>query len=487
MEEIVIVGAGPTGLWLAAELRLQGTSVTVLEAQEERSPHSKALTVHPRTVEILGMRGLADDFVSAGIPLPTGHFGGLEARMDFRGLETPYPFTLFLPQARTEELLEEHAHTRGAHIRRGHRVTNLEQAAQAVRVEVEGPEGPYIMEARYVVGCDGTRSQVREASGISFPGTGTTIWGWLADVALDQPPAGPISTFGAEGGVMAVPMPGGLTRFVGIAPEDHHADHPGKLTLQEVRTKTIRVLGTDFGMRDPSWLSRFGNATRQASAYREGRVLLAGDAAHMHFPTGGVGLNVGFQDATNLGWKLAATVHGTAAPGLLDTYHTERHPVGARLLDSTRAQTALMTAYSGEGQALRAFLADMVRELPDFSRTLAERLGGLDVRYPSADPATAHPLTGTRVPDLAFADGTSLFPLLNGGRHLLLDLTDTVHAPPEGFTLPHGSHRHAARLARPQGQWATTGAVLVRPDGHIAWALDDGAWVTSASGSRTSV
>ncbi|MFE7777133.1 FAD-dependent monooxygenase [Streptomyces sp. NPDC057445] len=489
MEEIVIVGAGPTGLWLATELRLQGTSVTVLEARKERSPHSKALTIHPRTVEILGMRGLADDYISAGMPLPSGHFGALDARMDFRGLETPYPFTLLLPQARTEELLEEHARAQGAQIRRGHRVTDLEQGADSVRIEVEGPAGPYTVEARYVVGCDGTRSRVREASGIGFPGTDTAIWGWLGDVVLDRPPAGPVSTFGPQGGVMAAPMPDGLTRFVGIAPEDHRTDHPGELTLQEVRTKTLRVLGTDFGMRDPRWLSRFGNATRQAAAYREGRVLLAGDAAHMHFPTGGVGLNVGFQDATNLGWKLAATVRGTATADLLDTYHTERHPVGARLLDSTRAQTALMTAYSVEGQALRTFLADMVRELPDFSRTLAERVGALDVRYPPADPATAHPLTGTRVPDLAFADGTSLFPLMSEGRHLLLDLTgaDTAHATPEGLSLPHGTHRHAAHLAQPEGRWTTVRTVLIRPDGHITWARDDSNSATSPIRSRTSV
>ncbi|MFD6528844.1 FAD-dependent oxidoreductase [Streptomyces sp. NPDC060184] len=472
--EVVVVGAGPTGLWLAAELRLQGVRVTVLEARTEPSPHSKALTVHPRTVEILGMRGLTE-VVEAGAPLPFGHFGALESRLDFRGLDTPYPFTLLLPQARTEALLEAHARERGAVVRRGHRVTALEQDPGSVRLSVDGPEGPYEIEARYAVGCDGTRSTVRKAAGIAFPGTDATVWGWLADVVLDAPPAGgPVSRFGAAGGVMAVPLPDGLTRFVGIDPQDHR---PGdsrpeatEPTLDEVRASTVRVLGSDFGMREPRWISRFGNATRQAATYRAGRILLAGDAAHMHFPTGGVGLNVGFQDATNLGWKLAATLHGTAPEGLLDSYHRERHPVGARLLASTRAQTALMTAHTAEGQALRAHLSELIDQVPEFSRALAERLGALDVRYPPADPAAAHPLTGTRAPDVAFADGTSLFALLREGRHVLLELgSDAKTLTAAGRNaLPHGTLRHTTRLAEPAGRWSDLGAVLLRPDGHIA-------------------
>ncbi|WP_258348460.1 FAD-dependent monooxygenase [Saccharopolyspora gregorii] len=465
MEDVVIVGAGPTGLWLAAELRLQGVSATVLEAKREPEPHSKALTLHPRTIEILGMRGIADEFVDAGIPLPTGHFGALDARLDFRGLDTPYPFTLFLPQVRTEELLAAHASDRGVPIHRGHQVTGLDQGPDSVRIAVEGPAGTYELAARYVVGCDGTRSTARTSAGIGFPGTGSTIWGWLADVVLADPPAGAVSAFGPDGGVMAVPMPGGRTRFVGIAPEDHRAEHPGELTTAEVRDKLRRALGTDFGLHSPSWSSRFGNATRQADAYRRGRVLLAGDAAHRHFPTGGVGLNVGFQDATNLGWKLAATLRGTAEPGLLDSYHAERHPVGADLLESTRAQTALMTTGSVEGLALRGFLSGMIREVPEFSRALAERLGALDVRYPAAD--TAHPLTGRRAPNLAFADGGELFPLLRGGNHVLLDFT----AGGADTALPPGTRRHRTELRGAAEPWASAEAVLIRPDGHVAWAI----------------
>lgn len=475
MEQVVVAGAGPTGLWLAAELRLQGVPVTVVEARTEPDPHSKALTIHPRTLEILGMRGIAERFTAEGVALPTGHFGALDTRLDFGALNTPYPYTLALPQVRTESLLQGHASALGADVRRGHRVTGLRQEPHSVSVDVEGPSGPYTVEAQYVVGCDGARSRVREAAGIAFPGTDTTIWGWLADVVLDEPPAAPVSAFEEQGGVMAVPLPGGLTRFVGIAPEDHRPDSPGTLTLEEAREKTTRVLGTDFGMREPHWLSRFGNATRQAAAYRSGRVLLAGDAAHMHFPTGGVGLNVGFQDATNLGWKLAATVRGTAPEGLLDTYHAERHPVGAELLAHTRAQTALMTAYSLEGQALRGLLNSLVAEIPGLSRDLAGRLSALNVSYAPADAADRHPLSGTRAPDLPFADGGSLFALLPGGRHVLLDLTgaETTAAPAPPCGLPPDTLHHHARprsAGDRWGRWATLRAALIRPDGHVAWA-----------------
>ncbi|GAA5165784.1 FAD-dependent monooxygenase [Amycolatopsis dongchuanensis] len=444
MTDVLIAGAGPTGLWLAAELRLQGVAVTVLEARRERSPHSKALTLHPRTLEIFAMRGIADRFTTAGLPVPTGHFGALENRLDFAVLDTPFPYTLFLPQVRTEELLEEHARALGADIRWGHRVTGLAQDGDGVTVEVEGGER---LRAQYVVGCDGTRSTVRQAAGIGFPGTDATVWGWLGDVVLDEPPAQPVNVAGEDGGVMLVPLPGGISRIVGHTPEDQGA-HPGELTFDELRAKTTRVLGTDFGMRDPHWLSRFGNATRQAVRYRSGRVFLAGDAAHMHFPAGGVGLNVGVQDATNLGWKLAAAVHGTAEDGLLDSYHAERHPVGAALLEHTRAQTALMTAYTPEGRALRSVLSGLIAEVPEFSRVLAERLAALDVAYRPTDPA-AHPLTGTRAPDLALTDGSNLLSLLRSGQPVRLDGTQLVGAPP---------------------QWAGVRSALVRPDGYVAWA-----------------
>ncbi|MFG1925208.1 FAD-dependent monooxygenase [Cryptosporangium sp. NPDC048952] len=398
MVDVVVVGAGPTGLWLAGELRLGGATVTVVEARAQRDPNSKALTIHPRTIEIFDCRGVVEPFLAEGLRIPNGHFGALPDRMDFSVLDTPYPFTLALVQARTEELLEARAVSLGATVRRGCSVVGLAAAG------VELADGS-VIEARYIVGCDGVRSTVREAAGIDFPGTDATTWGWLGDVVLDAPPErGFASIAGVEGGLMIVPLPGGIHRFVGGDPV---GDRPGELQFDEFRATVRRIAGTDFGMRDPVWLSRFGNATRQAASYRRGNVLLAGDAAHMHFPTGGVGMNVGIQDAHNLGWKLAAVVTGRADESLLDTYHEERHPVGAELLRHTRAQTALINAYSAEGQALRSVLSEMIAIAPDLSRELAERLSGLSVAYAS----------GRRVPD---RDG--LFAALRTGQHVTTDL-----------------------------------------------------------------
>lgn len=415
-DDVVVVGAGPTGLWLAAELRLGGATVTVLEARDERDPNSKALTIHPRTVEIFDCRGVVEPFLVEGLRIPTGHFGGLPDRMDFSVLDTPFPFTLALLQARTEELLEARAESLGATIRRG---------CEAVGLTGDGVElaDGSVVAARYVVGCDGVHSTVRTAAGIDFPGTDATTWGWLADVTLDAPPERGFATIaGANGGVMVLPLPGGIHRLVGGDPGTDRPEWPGDLTFDELRATVLRIAGTDFGMRDPVWLSRFGNATRLAASYRKGTVLLAGDAAHMHFPTGGVGMNVGIQDAHNLGWKLAAVVTGRASESLLDTYHEERHPVGADLLAHTRAQTALITGYTPEGQALRAVLSGLIATAPDLSRELALRLSGLSVTYP----------TGRRVPNLAFPDGGTLFERLRTGEHV------------------------------------KTEAGLVRPDGHLA-------------------
>ncbi|XVQ15470.1 FAD-dependent monooxygenase [Spirillospora sp. CA-255316] len=479
---IVIAGGGPVGLWLAAELRLGGAAVTVLEQRPERDVRSKALTVHPRTIEILASRGLHRRFLADGVRVPTGHFASLDARLDFGALDTPFPFTLVQPQARTEELLEEHALAMGADVRRGHAVTGLVQADASVAVRVSGPDGPYEIEADHVVGCDGVRSTVREAAGIGFPGTPSSVYGWLGDVVLDDPPRQVgFGASGSAGGVMVVPLPDGLHRLVGITPEDMRAEHPGDLTLDELRGKVVAIAGTDFGMRDPAWLSRFGNAARLAERYRRGRVLLAGDAAHQHFPTGGVGLNVGIHDATNLGWKLAAVARGDAHDDLLDSYHRERHPVGASLLEASRAQTALMTAFTPEGQALRSFLSGTIATVPEFSRVLAERLSGLDVTHLPDNGTRAgenHALAGRRAPDLAFAEG-NLFSLLHRGRHVLLALS--VSPDDAMAALERDAHTlvptelvvHRVSLTEAhRPDWSRVSAALIRPDGYVAWAQD---------------
>ncbi|MFF5306048.1 FAD-dependent monooxygenase [Streptomyces sp. NPDC013161] len=475
-QQVVIAGAGPVGLWLAAELRLAGITVTVVEPRLEPDPKSKALTVHPRTIELLASRGLEKPFLEEGLHIPSGHFAVLDSRLDFGLLETGYPFTLALLQCRTEELFEIHARAAGADIRRGHRVTGLTETPDSVTVHIEGPDGPYDEEALYVAGCDGTRSTVRTSAQIPYPGDDFTVLGFLGDVVLDEPPPGAaFSKTGIDGLVMIVALPGGLHRVVGTVPADVRTDWPGDLTLEELRANVRQVTGTDFGLHSPTWLSRYGNTSRLAERYVKGRVVLAGDAAHQHMPAGGVGLNVGVQDATNLGWKLAATVQGRAPAGLLDTYHDERHPVGADLLEHTRAQTALIAAFTPDGQRLRSLLSQLVAEQPSLSRTLAERLSGLHVAY-DAPTADAHPLTGRRAPDLAFTDGgDTVFALLRTGHHVLLDLRGPHddRATPLATAEDGPLATRTGTLTGDHAPWAEVTAALIRPDGHVAWATEE--------------
>lgn len=451
-EPVVVVGAGPVGLWTAAELALGGVAVVVLESATERSPHSKALGVHPRTLEVLAMRGCEQRFLDEGVPVPNWHFGMLESRLDFSALDTPYPFMLAIPQVRTEELLEEHALALGARILRGHTVTGLEQDDDGVTLHVTGPDGEHTRTASYVVGADGAGSTVRKAAGIAFPGTDTTSYGYVGEVRLTTPAV--TSAHNEHGALVCVPVRGGRHRIAGVDAHNNGAADP--FTLEALRATTTRVAGSDFGMHDPSWLSRFGNATRVARTYRSGRVLLAGDAAHMHLPAGGVGLNVGVQDAMNLGWRLAAVTRGDADPALLDGYHDERHPVGEKLAEHTLAQSALITATTPDGKALRSLLNTLITTVPEFSLSLARMLSALDVAYPSA----GHPLTGTRVP--------GLFGLLRSGRPVLLDQTGALDGEATALAAALGIDVVAGE--RP---WTTAAVVVVRPDGHVWWASDD--------------
>ncbi|MFE9680952.1 FAD-dependent monooxygenase [Streptomyces sp. NPDC006285] len=480
-QQVVIAGGGPVGLWLAAELRLGGVSVTVVEERADIDQRSKALTIHPRTIEILASRGVHEPFLAEGLPVPGGHFAMLDDRLDFRLLETPFPYTLALPQARTEELLQEHALALGATVVRGHRVTGFTEHTESVTVQVDGPHGPYELKAAFIIGCDGSRSTVRTAAGIDFVGTPSTVLGWMGDVTLGSPPRPGFSTFGLRGGVMVAPLPDGRHRVVGVSPDSLTTEWPGDLTLEELRVKTVAITGEDFGMRDPVWLSRFGNATRLAAQYRRGQVLLAGDAAHQHFPAGGVGMNVGIQDAHNLGWKLAATLRGWAPDHLLDSYHTERHPIGAQLMEHSRAQTALMTSFTAESLDLRSLFSGLIATQPALNKALSERLTALAVSYPTLDP-TAHPLTGTRAPDLAFTGSQNhLFSRLRPDSHLLLDLTAGVLAD---RTRP-GLAVHTATLERPPAAWDTVRAALIRPDGHVAWTgIDQDNTALSAAADR---
>ena len=445
--DVVIVGAGPVGLFLAAELRLAGVGAVVLEREPEPVPHPKALGLHARTLEQLAMRGLAEPFLAGGVRVPAWHFGFLDQRLDLTGLDTPYPFMLAFPQNRTEAVLQERALALGARIVRGDAVTDVVEDGDGVRVETESG---VTWRAGWVVGADGAGSTVRRAAGIDFPGTAADTYAYLGDLSADAPPRPGYGVQNERGALIVAPLPGGLLRFTGYDPEHQE---PGRrdLTMAELSETTRRISGTDFGLRDPAWLTRFGNATRVAAAYRRGRVLLAGDAAHMHFPAGGVGLNLGLQDAMNLGWKLAAVVQARADATLLDSYHDERHPWAVDVAEHTLAQTALITATTPTGQALRRLLSDLIGALPDLSRTLARRLAGLDVRY---DRPGTHPLTGTRVA----ATGDALL----SGRPALA-------GRPGPATIDQATR--AGFEIDPLPVAAT--AALIRPDGYIWWATDD--------------
>ena len=475
--QAVISGGGPAGMWLACELRLANISTLVLDQTVEIDPHSRALTIHPRTIEILASRGAHEQLLAEGARIPTGHFALLDSRLNFSGLDTPYPFTLAIFQARTTALLQQRAVELGAVVRRGHRFIGCAQNEESVTSTIEGPDGSYTVQSDFLVGCDGTRSTVRGAAGIDFPGTPSTVLGWLGDVELSNPPAEPVlSKWSLNGMGMVVRLADGRYRVVGINPHDVRTDWPGDFTLDELRANTVAIFGTDFGLHSPHWLSRYSNASRQATTYRKGRVLLAGDAAHQHFPAGGVGLNVGVQDAMNLGWKLAAAINGWAPEGLLDTYHAERHPVGQDLLEHTQAQTALMSAFTVEGTELRAFLTKLTKERPEIEIALTDRLTGLHVAYPNDG---THALVGRRAPDLAFAGTTdTFFSMLRKGQYVLLDLATWKDLSP--VDAAHVRNRHPRRQLHrgalsdsSRTAWSNVTSALIRPDGYVAWASEE--------------
>jgi 2-polyprenyl-6-methoxyphenol hydroxylase-like FAD-dependent oxidoreductase len=465
--DVAVVGGGPVGMWLAAELHRGGVRPVVLERRAERPPYSKALTIYPRTVEQFAMRGLVHRWLAEGTPVPSSHFAILKNRLDFSFLGTRYPYTLFLPQRRTEELLEEHLAELGVPYLRQHAVTGLRQDETGVDLDVDSPEGPAVVRAAYVAGCDGAASVVRAAAGIDFAGTPDAWQTIMGDIELTDPPQAPALTMNQPGGsIYMVAIGGGRHR---LAVVDHTTlydltDKP--VTFGELRASAVRLAGTDFGMRETpdAWLSRVGNATRQAACYRAGRVLLAGDAAHIHYPAGGQGLNLGLQDATNLAWKLAAEIGGWAPPGLLDSYHAERYPVGLDVIDDSLAQCGLFASPSREGIALRDRFNAILGANPLLGQELAVRLSGLAIRYPAAGP-----VAGQRAPDLDLRDApaATIFGLLHAAKFVLLSL-GPAPVVPAGFA--GRLDVVTAELAGDHPEWAGIRAMLIRPDGYIAWA-----------------
>jgi 2-polyprenyl-6-methoxyphenol hydroxylase-like FAD-dependent oxidoreductase len=457
---VIVVGSGPTGLLLAGDLAAAGVPVTVLE----KRPHgisnlSRAFVLHARTLEQLDARALADDLEAVGRPLDRLRLFGRLA-IDLSALPSRFNHLLVLPQYEVEKVLERRAAEAGADFRYETELTGLTQDAAGVTVEVRGPQGrTESLRAAYVVGADGMRSAVRQAIGLPFPGRSVIRSVVLADVRLAEKPE-TLLTVNAVGDAFAflAPFGDGYHRVIGWH-RGRNVPDTEPLDLAEIKEITRLALGRDFGMHDPRWMSRFHSDERQAPAYRVGRVFLAGDAAHVHTPAGGQGMNTGLQDAANLSWKLAAVAAGHADPGLLDSYQAERHPVGRAVLRSSGGIVRLAMAKRPWTLAARAALTTFLNAVGPARRAVAAQVTGVGYRYPA--PRGAHHLTGARVPDVPLAGGTRLYEALRGGRFVLIT--------PEPYAAGPG---RAGRLA--VARWASDRrtALLVRPDGHVAWAVD---------------
>src|SRR3954447_5233862 len=443
---------------LASELRLHGVRVLVLEREAEPTRVVRALGLHARSIEVLDQRGLLDRFLPLGKQYPVGgFFAGINKPAPDQ-LDTAHCYVLGIPQPVTERLLTEYAIEVGAELRRGCEVVGLSQDEHGVTAELaDGTQ----LRSRYLVGCDGGRSAVRKLLGVAFPGEPSRREWLSGEVELTAPPeevaAVVTEVRKTQRGFGVGPSGEGLYRVV-VPAEGVTEDRSVLPTLEEIKQRLQVFAGTDFGVHSPRWLSRFGDATRQAERYRTGRVLLAGDAAHIHPPIGGQGLNLGLQDAFNLGWKLAAEVDGWAPEGLLDSYHTERYPVGADVLNTSRAQAELLSTEPGP-QAVRRLLSDLM-DLDEVNRFLIEKTTAIGVRY---DVGEGHRLLGRRLRDVGLSRGR-LYPLMHRGRGLLLDQTGRLSVAGWADRVDH---------VVDVSEELDVPAALLRPDGHVAWVGND--------------
>jgi 3-(3-hydroxy-phenyl)propionate hydroxylase len=463
---VVIAGGGPTGLMLAAELALAGVDVAIVERRASQDLYgSRAGGLHVRTIEVLDQRGVAQRFVSAGQVHPFVGYAG--TFLDISDFPTRHNYLLALWQSDFERIMAGWVEELGVPILHGCEVVGYAQDDAGVDVEVSGDTS---LRAEYLVGCDGGRSLIRKAAGIDFPGWDPTTSHLIAEVDMDEEPE--IGMLPEGGGIGPVNRAesGGPYRVVLLEKPIEHTSEP---TMQDLSEALIAAYGTDYGVHSPTWISRFTDMSRQAASYREGRVLLAGDAAHVHGPQGGQGLNTGVQDAVNLGWKLAQVVKKTSPESLLDTYHAERHPFGARVLHNTMAQVALGRT-DERSKALRDTMLELL-SMEEPRKRIAAMISGLDIHY---DFGEGHPLLGRRMPDLDLVTANGplrVFTLLHDARPVLLNLGE-----PSGFDIAPWADRVRLIDAEYVGKWelpalgAVTAptAVLIRPDGYVAWVGD---------------
>src|ERR1700739_2988510 len=472
---VIIAGAGPTGLARATELRRGGADILSLERRPNRGVDgSRAAGMQPRPVRMLDQRGLAERFLAAGPPSNLGNFAGI--RLDYSILPSRFPYAINIMQAETEQILEDVAAELGASVRWSTEVTGLRQVGDGFKAPAEGPKGTETLFGSYLVGCDGGRSSVRKLMGVGFPGTDPTMVALIGDVELDEPPPRPLFLDRRQCGLItAIQFRPGWYR-VGTTERERTAGPDDPVTIEELRASAVRVAGTDFGMHSARWLSHFSDAVRQAKQYRVGRVLLAGDAAHIHLPAGGQGMNMGMQDAFNLGWKLAAVMRGDAPDSLLDTYQDERHAADADTLKIIRAQSVLC-----EPGPRTAELYDLVTHLVGFdevNRYLSTVQSGLDIRYPMAGE---HPLLGRRVPDMPInssAGGARVFDLLQAARPVLLDfsnsagLHDAAAAWAGRIEIVNADPLSEAGRVPGVGTTHAPSALLISPDGYVSRVND---------------
>jgi 3-(3-hydroxy-phenyl)propionate hydroxylase len=465
--EVVIAGGGPTGMMLAAELKLANVDVAIVERRASQDiESSRAGGLHARSIEVLDQRGVADRFVSQGQKYPVVWFN--VTSLNIGDLPTRHTYTLGLWQKHIERIMAEWIGELGVPIYRSREVTGFTQDERGVDVALADGQS---IRAQYLVGCDGGRSVIRKAAEIEFPGWDATTSWLIGEVEMSQePPWGMRHDPAGHHGIGKVEEDGRTLARIVITERQLVAGEP---TFRDLREGLVGVYGTDFGAHSPKWVSRFTDLARQAAKYRERRVLLAGDAAHVHAPVGGQGLNIGLQDAVNLGWKLALVIKKSAPASLLDTYHSERHPVAARVLQTTLAQIALRRT-DDRTKALQNIFAELLG-LDEARKHIAAMMSGLDVRYEFGE---GHPLLGRRMPDLdLITEGGPLrfYALLHTARAVLL-----TREEPGAFDIEPWSDRVQRVHAKYQGQWALPGlgpvalpaAVLIRPDGYVAWVGD---------------